>query len=832
MSLPESLSNNNPAPPGPDGGRGSYLPWTSATKDGVGTARSFGSTVWYTLQGGTITEIYYPDVDTPQVRDLQFIVTDGHSFFHDPRVNYTSQVKIIDDPATLGFQLVNKSTNPNYTISHEIISEADAPVVLIRTRLEGDAAPLANLKVFVLLAPRLRGDGNTGTSAYVAQTRHGRMLLAQRGNVWVGLGADRPLVYASCGFVGVNDGWQDIIAHQRLPLWNFDAAENGQVALTGQLDFQGRTECVLALAFADGDAQAPQGVETAVAEALSSPFEALPPAFSHLAKFRKDWNTKTDSRTDTQADTLFRPTPGATFDGGRLFHFSRNVLLAHEDKKYNGALIASLSIPWGEANTRDDEGGYHLVWPRDMSQSATALVAAGESDVPLRSLIFLDAVQHANGRWSQNFYITGQPHWPGLQLDEYSFPILLAYRLQVAAALGNFDPRPLVLGAAGAIINGGPATPQERWEENGGYSPSTLAANIAALVCAAFFAAQDPVDAAVARFLLEYADFLESHVETWTVTTQGHLLAGVPRHYIRICPTGSENPDAAPPIWLGNQEKGTPPVPANGLVDAGFLELVRYGIRAPGDPLVEDSLRVIDATIRHQLPQGQAWRRYNNDGYGQRDDGTSYRDDGTGTGTWGVGRPWPLLAGERAHYEFAAGRDVSAYVRTLEAFAGGRGLLPEQVWNGAASPSGNPSLVSGSPVGSAMPLAWAHAEYIKLVRSISDGQVFDRIDLVAQRYLAAHAPSPLEIWNPSRQISQIPRGKTLRVQNSVPFSLHWSSDGWATVHDTVATLVPKVNVYYVDLPTNATTRGPLVFTSYFSNEGQWEPGSPHPVQVI
>jgi len=288
------------------------------------------------------------------------------------------------------------------------------------------------------------------------------------------------------------------------------------------------------VAFAEGDPGTPNGALVALSEALSWPF-SKPSGDGHLETFIKGWKS---------LPLGFTPAAGATGDGGKLFTVSRNVLLAHEDKKYSGALVASLSTPWGETRG-DSDGGYHLVWPRDMSQSATALLAAGERDLPLRGLMYLGATQKIDGSWFQNFFITGKGHWTGVQLDEYSFPIILAQHLKVADALQGYDPLPMILAAAGALINGGPATPQERCGRDSGYSPSTLAANIAALVCAADFASAsgDPV---TANFLLEYADFLESHLEAWTVTNNGELLPDVKRHYIRILPPAAQENQRIP----------------------------------------------------------------------------------------------------------------------------------------------------------------------------------------------------------------------------------------------------------------------------------------------
>ena len=317
-----------------------------------------------------------------------------------------------------------------------------------------------------------------------------------------------------------------------------------------------------------------------------------------------------------------------------------SILLCHEDKNSLGALVASLSIPWGY-NNPDQDSGYHLVWPRDMCQSATALLAAGEMDLPLRGLMFLAASQSSDGGFHQNFYINGIPYWDGVQLDEISYPIILAYRLSQANALQNYNPKRLVLAAAGAVIAKGPMTQEERWEENEGYSPSTLASNIAGLVCAADLAEHSWSDAATAQFLREYADFLESHLETWCVTTAGGLVPGVNQYYIRILPTQvksdpntrnpslPEDPNTAT-LYLKNIQGGA--FPARDVVDGGFLELVRLGVRSAGDPIIQNTIRVIDAVLKDDLPNGPCYRRYNHDGYGQGDQGQPF-------GSQGVGRP-------------------------------------------------------------------------------------------------------------------------------------------------------------------------------------------------
>jgi glucoamylase len=375
----------------------------------------------------------------------------------------------------------------------------------------------------------------------------------------------------------------------------------------------------------------------------------------------------------------------------------------------------------------------------------------------------------------------------------------------------------MVLSAAGYLIREGPATPQERWEEASGYSASTLASNIAALTCAASFA-HERGDKATAQFIQEYADFLECHIEAWTVTTEGTLVPGINRHFIRIKPVeiGNPQPDEDPNRGLLTIRNRPPYVqaefPAKEIVDAGFLELVRYGIRRADNPLIEDSLKVTDAVLKVETPFGPSWRRYNHDGYGQKEDGSAYQ----GTG---VGRAWPLLTGERGHYELAAGHDPKLYIKALEAFAAPTGLLAEQIWDQPDSPDGR--MKFGRPTGAVMPLMWAHAEYIKLLRSVKEGQVFDLIPAVADRYLRQRNCRPLEIWKINRQPRSIDAGMTLRVQAAAAFVLRWTNDDWLEVHDSPSTPT-GLQIEFVDIEVPKEQRAPLHFTFYWPQENRWE----------
>ena len=770
--------------------------WTHGGKDGVGTAYAASSQIWFTLWNGIITEVYYPTVDRPQLRDLQYLFTDGKSFFHEEKRHLKSKFERLSHH-TLGYRCTNSDPEGRYSVIKEIITDPHLACVLQRTRLEGDESFLSKLQVYALCAPHLEV-GGWGNNGYVAELNGRKILMAQKQGTWLALAGTVPFTRVSCGYVGRSDGWTDLAGNFQMD-WQFDHATDGNIALTGALAVSGQREFTLGLAFGDTQHHA----LTTLFQALAIPFEV------HHKRYTEQWD-----RTSTHQ----LPLEKVSSDKGNLYHSSFSLLLAHEDKSYPGALIASLSIPWGEAVGDKDQGGYHLVWTRDLVSSASALLASGENATPLRALIYLAVSQQEDGGFSQNFWVNGNPYWRGIQLDEVAFPILLALRLSRENALQDIDPYPMVLKAAGYLLRHGPVTQQERWEEASGYSPSTLASNIAALIGAAYFCRQR-ADRAAAEFLEQYADFLESHVEAWTVTTEGTLVPGIRRHYIRILPDDVDNPNPAEDpnsgiLKIANLPPGaTNSFSAKEIVDAGFLELVRYGIRKPNDPVIVDSLKVVDAVLKVNTPMGPVWHRYNHDGYGQREDGGPYV-------RWGKGRAWPLLTGERAHYELSAGRDVKPFLRAIEGFASPTGLLPEQVWD--EQDKANKHMFLGRPTGSAMPLMWAHAEYVKLLRSVSDGHVFDLIPEVASRYLGDRKACQLfEIWKPNRQVRVVKRGYTLRVQVPAPFRLHWTDDEWRTVKDTESAAT-TLGIEFFDIPITAAQQAPIRFTFFWPKSNSWE----------
>jgi glucoamylase len=768
--------------------------WTSSAKEGLGTAYSSGSRIWFTLSHGIVNEIYYPTVDQPNTRDFEFLISDSETFCHEEKRDLDHQIEYPEHNSLL-YRLTNSERNGRYRVVKEILTDPERPVLLVHTLLDvSDESLRGKLKLYALLAPHIAkyGAGNSGCWSEIGASK---LLRAEREGFHVVLGCDSGFVRRSVGYVGFSDGWQDLMNNFKMD-WEFTSAESGNIALTAEVDLRRGNQFTIAIAIGES-------YESAAAnllQSLNTPFERNREAFVG------QWQRKpVEPRYDFSGDTG---------DRGGTYRLSRCVLLAHEDKLFQGAIVASMSIPWGETKGDDDIGGYHLVWTRDMVQSATALLATGATDAPVRALVWLAVIQRPDGSFPQNSWVNGTAFWSGLQLDEVAAPILLAWHVR-QAGIDTFDPWVTISRAASYLILQGPVTAQDRWEENAGYSPSTIATICAALVAGAEIA-KERGDTAAADFMLDYADWLVAHLEEWMVTTCGDLVPGLPRHYIRITPTDAQEPDPHPDpnstmISIAN---GGGYYPARNVVGGDFLHLVRFGIRAPNDPVILDSIQVIDLVIKRDLPQGPCWRRYNHDGYGQKEDGSAF--DGTG-----VGRAWPILAGERGHYELAAGRDPQPFIKAIEEFANTGGMITEQLWDAADLPEQR--MVKGKPTGAAMPLCWSHAEYIALVRSRHDGVCFDRIEPAFQRYVVNKVASRFEIWSFRHQRRQMRQGTTLRIIIGANATIVWSADRWATTNQIDSVTVNGLDLWFADLPTqNLPDDTVTEFTFFWVDAQKWE----------
>ncbi|MGE5711373.1 MAG: glycoside hydrolase family 15 protein [Nitrospira sp.] len=778
--------------------------WTSSAKEGLGTAYHTSCRVWFTLSHGIVNEIYYPCVDEPNTRDCQLLISDGETFCHEEKRDLDHRIEYPERDC-LFYRLTNSDHNGRYRLIKHILADPHRSVVLMHTKLEVlDESLRGKLRLYALLAPHLARQG-AGNSGWCSEIGGNNLLHAEHKGVHLVMGCSGGFSRRSIGYVGASDGWQDLMTHFKMD-WEFRAAGPGNLALTGEIVPQGGDPFTIAIAFGDSS----QSTVAALLQSLAEPFEV------HREAFVRQWQRPV---VTPQSDVSEH-----TSDGGHMYRLSRCILLAHEDKTFQGALVASMSIPWGETRSDDDLGGYHLVWTRDLAQSATALLAMGQTGTPLRALIWLAAIQRTDGRFPQNSWIDGNAYWSGMQLDEMAAPILLAWRVhRDGVTLGRFNPYIMIMRAAAYLIRRGPVTAQERWEENAGYSPSTLAMVIASLVCAAEFA-QQRSDTSTAEFLLQYADWLAAHVEEWTVTTAGELVDGLRRHYIRINPTDPETPDphADPNTTMLAIANGGGLHPARNVAGGDFLHLVRLGIRAADNPLVRDSVTVVDRLLKRDLPQGPGWRRYNHDGYGQKDDGSAF--DGTG-----VGRCWPILTGERGHYELAAGRDPLPFIAAMEQFANEGGMISEQLWDAGDLPE--KGMRRGLPTGAAMPLCWSHAEYVSLVRSAHDGVCFDRVEPAFQRYVVNPVASQHEIWTFRHPARRMPPGQILRLIVAADTTIVWSANGWVSTNKAEATHISALNMWFADLPTEGCPNGSVIEFTFFWKEAQrWE-GRNHSVAV-
>ena len=769
--------------------------WTSSAKEGVGTAYHTSCRLWFTISHGIINEIYYPQVDQPKTRDFQFLITDGETFCHEEKRDLTHAVEYPVRNCPF-YRLVNSEPNGRYRLVKQVLADPHRSVLLVQTRIEfKDESSRDKVRVYALLAPH--GNQNSAQCAEVGGTNLLHAKCRNTPDVHLVMGCISGFSRRSVGYVGASDGWRDLMDNYQMD-WEFASAAGGNVALTAEIKLPAEPEFTVAIACGGSY----QSAVTKLLQSMAEPFE------HHRLGYVRQWqravvNPQFDFNDDTG-------------DDGSLYRLSRCVLLCHEDKLFQGALVASMSIPWGETKGDDDRGGYHLVWTRDLVQSATALLATGQTGTPMRALVWLAAIQRPDGSFPQNSWIDGSAYWTGLQLDEVAAPLLLAWRLFKQGVAPNlFNPKVMMLRAAGYLILQGPVTSQERWEENAGYSPSTLATVIAGLVCAADCALEHGYQR-VADFILVYADWLSAHLEDWTVTTQGQLVEGVPRHFIRINPSDARVPDAHadPNATLIQVANGGGLQPARNVVGGDFLHLVRFGIRDALDPVVLDSLKVIDQVIKYELPQGPCWRRYNHDGYGQKENGAAF--DGAG-----VGRCWPILTGERGHYELAAGRDPLPYITALESFANEGGMISEQLWDADDLPDG--LMKRGQPTGAAMPLCWSHAEYISLVRSRHDGVCFDHIESAYQRYVVQPVPSRHEIWTLRHGLRRMAHGKILRIILNAEATVVWSQDGWAHTHSLITTREGGLELWFADfatagMPVDTT----FTFTLFWERDRRWE----------
>lgn len=746
--------------------------WTSSAKDVVTTAHG-ASRVWATVGYGIINEIYWPSAGLPQIRDLGFIIA-GRSGWHEvKRVNrYTiSQPK----PYVPLPRIVHDGEG--YRLTLEVVPDPLRDVVLIDFRLEG-----ADARLYVLLAPHLGGSGEHNNA------RAGSHLVAWKDEYALFAAADCGFSRTSAGYVGNSDGWQDFARNGRMSQ-SYVEARDGNVALMGELSGNAGT---LAIGFGNT-------IEGAETLARSSLVEGVAPA---RARFTEDWERWAEGLDIPAAPSAVR------YEA----YISAAVLRVHGGRTFPGAVVASLSIPWG--NSSNSTGGYHLIWTRDAVEAGLALAAIGKVSSARHMLSYLAATQRQDGGWSQNYFPDGRPFWSGVQLDEVAFPILFAARLGEQGALdGLGGVVEMIRSAAAYIAQHGPGSPQDRWEENSGISPFTLAVEIVALVGAAKY-----LSAEEASYVLSLADYWNERIENWTYVEDGPLAAGcgIDGYYVRLAPPAADG-GLRGRINLRNRNGHS--LDAVALIGMEYLYLARLGLREARDRRIQNTLALTERLLKVQTPMGTAYHRYNDDGYGEHADGSPF--DGEG-----IGRAWPLLAGERGHLDVLLGQDPLPHLEAMTRMTGPGGLIPEQVWD--CSPIPERGLAPGRPSGSAMPLVWAHAEFLKLLWARQSGRPFELLASVEHRYHAQRPVAPVWHWRADAPIEALPPGRALIVERFEPFRLHYGFDGWLSTVDVPSRpLVLGLHGVLLDAALLAD-HAALDFTCYFPEREAWE-GTDHRV---
>ena len=673
---------------------GAAATWSPGDKEGFGTAIGAPrSKVWYTLNNGTLSEIYHPRIDTPATRDTQLVVSDGATF-SDREDTATDHRTELVDPRALVYRQVDTARSGKYRITKTYVTDPARSAVLVDVRFESLTGQPYDVYVLHDVGLGLNANDDLG------RTGRGGLLATdgvQSGAVLASTGFTK----TSSGYADRSDGWSDVRDDHRMD-WSYDATARGNVVQMGQTKLTGLAgarRLTLALGFGTDERDAAD----AAGGALRRGFDDA------LAAYARGWHGYLSG---------LRPVPASAAAWRTTYDVSAMVLAASEDKTYRGGFVASPGKPWAWANVLQFLPVYHEVWSRDLYQIATALIAMGDQAAARRALDYLWRYQQRpDGSFPQNSRLDGEPVFGGLQMDEVAFPIVLAWQLD---RRGAPDWAHVKL-SADFLVARGPRTDQERWENIGGYSPATIAAEIAGLVCAADIATRNG-DAARAAGYLAKADEWQRNLEHYTVTTNGPL-ATTP-YYLRITANGDANTGAQIQI-----SDGGPLVDQRRVVDPSFLDVVRLGVKDAADPNVVSTLPVIDRELGYDTPNGPFWHRSSFDGYGEKRDGSQWEPVPTGSGLT-VGRGWPLLTGERGEYLLAAGSGAQASLDTMARAADDSTYLQaEQVWDHIP-----PALAPGEPTFSATPLAWTHAQFIRLARSLDAGRPVEAPAVVACRY--------------------------------------------------------------------------------------------------
>ncbi len=800
------------APNGP----GAASVWTPSNNTLLGTAANASSDVWFTGYNGIVGEVFYPTADTPNTTDLQFMIGDSNHTWVDEEKAATSSTVHLYDPHSLAWTATNTANNGKYRITKVIYTDPNRNSLIQQVTFTALTGTLSNYLLYALYNPTMHGAGNNNSSSTQVYGGHTMLVTTDAsGNYASALAASIPYVsgMTSSGFVGQNDGWSDLKGTSNCGSatcpdytmnYTYSAANNGNTAQMGQLDLsnggtintQSATSITFTLVLSFGQTNGSTSSSASAEQTLAG---TLGDTSNMLSTYVSQWNTFDNSLKTPPA---VGSTTAIQQARQQEYYLAANVLKASQDKQ-TGAFVAGLGTPWGDSNG-DGDGGYHLVWERDMYEFSSALIVAGDTADPTRAIHWaFNTQQQADGHFPQNSYVNGTPYWNGIQMDEQAFPIVLAWKLGIT---DSTDYTQHIKPAANYIIAHGPSTGEERWEENGGYSPSTIAAEIAGLVCAADIARING-DTTSENTFYHMADYWQGMVQNWTFTTTGPLGSGY--YFERIDNNGNPNDGAS--ITLAN---GGGTYDERSIVDAGFLELVRQGVFPANSPYITLSLPVIDASIKQTINGNSYWYRYNHDGYGEHADGSNY--NGTG-----IGRLWPILSGERGMYTIAAGGSADAALTAMTAAENGSGMIPEQVWDTSA-PSG---YTPGTPTKSMNPLNWAMGEFITLLVSASTNSIADVPSIVYNRYVT-NAYQPHAGYVVDYNSNQLSAGMALTIYYNGSLSsgshvlIHWGENNWQNIPPDQA-MVKRADGFWqttISIPSNATQ----INFAFNNGAGTWD----------
>ena len=579
------------------------------------------SKLWHTLQGGELTEVYYPDLGTPALRDLQLIVTDGRTFT-DRESDATNQHVELVDKHSLTYRQVNTAKSGRYRIIKTYVTDPARNALLVDVRFQSLTG--RPYKVYAYVDPSLSNDGNDDSGT----TSHGA-LLTQDAAAGSALVADPSFGRTSTGYLDASDGWVDLRDDHRMD-WQYRSSPAGNVVQTAETKLDGRRHQHLRLAL---------GFGATSAAALGTARTSLQRGFGRVA-------ARLRRRLAPLPGSLKRE-PASARPYGSEYDVSRHDpgRTRGQDEPRRLHRLADDAVVVGHRVRVAQVGVYHAVWSRDLYQIVTGLMAAGDRGAAERALTFVfDKQQRPDGSIRQNTFVDGTPHWDGTQQDEVAFPIVLAWQLHRDDAQTYAQH---VKPAADWLVRTGPQTDMDRWENQSGWSPGTIASEIAGLICAADLARRNGDDASAATYEAT-ADQWQKSVESWTATTNGPY-SDKP-YYLRL--TKDANPNDGSTYSIG--DSGPSAMDERKVVDPSFLELVRLGVKKPDDPTILNSIAVVDQQLAVDTPNGRFWHRANFDGYGEQLDGSRgarFPADTRGT----HGRAWPIFSGERGEYDLLAG---------------------------------------------------------------------------------------------------------------------------------------------------------------------------------